>query len=147
MNRQNHPHKCLRIHIERPPSPQMTIEQRIANLEQISHHQDQELATLRNQVSFLSQIVADVHETCNVLVKRAVSSSIQPEVNCAQQDQFVVLTSDDSQEEAAPPQVQVQVQAPVPPSAPAPAQGQGHIHVRKIKAPQHTANKRRSAGI
>jgi len=123
----------------------MTIEQRITNLEQIIHHQDQELATLRNQVSFLSQIVADVHETCNVLVKRAVSSSIQPEVNCAQQDQFVVLTSDDSQEEVAPPQVQVQT--PVPPSAPAPAQGQGHIHVRKIKAPQHTANKRRSAGI
>lgn len=53
----------------------MTIEQHIATLEQTVAHQAQELASLRSQVAFLSQIVADVHETCNVLVKKAVASA------------------------------------------------------------------------
>lgn len=70
MNRQNAPHNSLHLY-----KGGMTIEQHIATLEQTVAHQAQELASLHSQVAFLSQIVADVHETCNVLVKKAVASA------------------------------------------------------------------------
>lgn len=70
MNRQNAPHNSLHLY-----KGGMTIEQHIATLEQTVAHQAQELASLHSQVAFLSQIVADVHETCNVLVKKAVAST------------------------------------------------------------------------
>lgn len=49
-------------------------ERRITVLETTVHHQEQELASLRSQVSFMSQILADIHETTSMLVKKAVSS-------------------------------------------------------------------------
>jgi hypothetical protein len=49
-----------------------THDQRIIELERTVQHLNDELISHRNQLAFVSQIVADLHETCNLLVKKAV---------------------------------------------------------------------------
>jgi len=79
-------------------------DQRIIMLEQQLASQANELAILRGQVSFLSQIVADLHETTNILVKKAVNTT-------GTTASLLVVEEPEKQEQAKDSKVQV-VQKP-----------------------------------